>query len=25
MNQMGGGLVGDPRAVGLCHAVFGSL
>ncbi len=25
MNQMGGGLVGDPRAVGLCHAVFDSL
>lgn len=22
MNQMGGGLVGDPRAVELCHAVF---
>lgn len=22
MNQMGGGLVGDPRAVALCHAVF---
>jgi CubicO group peptidase (beta-lactamase class C family) len=25
MNQMGGGLVGDPRAVALCNAVFATL
>lgn len=25
MNQMGAGLVGDPRAVELCHAVYGCL
>jgi CubicO group peptidase (beta-lactamase class C family) len=25
MNQMGPGLVGDPRAVGLCRAVYGCL
>lgn len=25
MNQMGGGLVGDPRAAELCHTIFGCL
>jgi CubicO group peptidase (beta-lactamase class C family) len=25
MNQMGGGLVGDPRATELCHTIFGCL